>query len=87
MNSESSLPDWVERVLDGAPIHSDRRQLAEILTRLFGKVSYRTIEGRPYPWRKHNGRAVTPTRPAVEAEYRRFVAEPQYRVRGVDAES
>jgi hypothetical protein len=74
------LPDWVEQALAGAPYNLDRRGLAELLSRLFGPISYRTIEGRDWVWRTHNGRAVTETRPAVEAEYARFIAAPEYRV-------
>jgi hypothetical protein len=79
MTSET-LPAWIEHVLETAPRYSDRRGLADLLTRLFGPTSHRTLEERPYVWQIHNGRAVTETRPAVEAEYARFIAAPKYRV-------
>ena len=37
------------------------------------------MEARPYPWRMVNGRATTETRNAVEDEYARFEAAPEYR--------
>ena len=46
---------------------------------LFGPISYRTVEERPFTWQISNGYAVTNTRAAVEAEYSRFVAAPKYR--------
>jgi hypothetical protein len=75
----NSLPNWIEQRLETAPHYSDRRGLAQLLTSLFGPISYRTIEGRPLTWQMSNGRAVTETRPAVEAEYTRFIAAPKYR--------
>jgi hypothetical protein len=74
-----TLPDWVERELETAPIHIGKRDLARLLTRLYGPISHRTIEERPYVWRRFNNYAVTKTRPAVEDGYARFIAEPEYR--------
>ena len=71
-----SLPSWVEHKLEAAPVHSDKRSLAELLSSLFGPISYRTVEDRPFTWQISNGYAVTNTRAAVEAEYARFVAAP-----------
>jgi hypothetical protein len=76
---EAALREQVERVLKTAPVNSGKRGLAEICTLLFGPISYRTIETRPLTWRLHNGKATTPTRPAVEAELQRFLASPKYR--------
>jgi hypothetical protein len=80
MNSEA-LPDYVERRLENAPVYSRKRQLAAIFTELFGPISHRTVESRPLVWRRVSGYgvAVTPTRPAVEAEYRRFAGAVEYR--------
>jgi hypothetical protein len=80
-SSADDLPDWIERRIEGEPVHSDKRGLAKILSDLFGPISYRTVENRPLVWRMSNGKAVTPTRSAVEAEYRRFKASPEYRTR------
>jgi hypothetical protein len=74
------LPDWVERKLEGAPVHLDKRGLAELFSSLFGPISPRTVEERPFTWQLNNNRAVTNTRTAVEYEYARFVAAPKYRV-------
>jgi hypothetical protein len=79
MTSISSLPSWIERKLEAAPVHSDKRSLAELLSSLFGPISYRTVEDRPFTRQISNGYAVTNTRAAVEAEYARFVAAPKYR--------
>jgi hypothetical protein len=78
MNS-TPLPAWIERELKAAPHHLHRRGLADLVTRLFGPISYRTIEGRPYIWRISNGHAVTETRLAIQAEYERFIAAGEYR--------
>jgi hypothetical protein len=75
-----SLPAWVERELETAPHNIDKRALTRLITRLFGPISHRTIEERPYKWRRFNNYAVTETRPAIEAEYARFIAAPEYRV-------
>jgi hypothetical protein len=80
--SAAPLPERIEHKLETAPHFLDKRGLAQLFTELFGPISYRTIEGRPLVWRIHNGRAVTETRAAVEAEYARFVASPEYRVGG-----
>jgi hypothetical protein len=79
MNSASSLPEWVERRLETAPVYSDKRGLAELFSSLFGPISYRTVEDRPFTWQISNGYAVTHTRTAVEDEYARFSAAPKYR--------
>jgi hypothetical protein len=79
-DSEEELPEWVERELALAPYNSDKRGLAELITRLFAPTSYRTVEERPLTWRRHNGKATTPTRPAIVSEYRRWKASPEYRV-------
>jgi hypothetical protein len=75
----NSLPNWIEQRLETAPHYSDRRGLAQLLTSLFGPISYRTIEGRPLTWQMSNGRAVTETRhrgaqvPRRAGEENRFV--------------
>jgi hypothetical protein len=79
MNSASSLPEWVERVVETMPPFSDKRALAKGFSQCFGPISFRTIEDRPFVWRLYNGRATTDTRAAFEAEYARFVAAPKYR--------
>jgi hypothetical protein len=80
MNSASSLPEWVERKLEGVSVYSDKRGLAELLTDIFGApISPRTVEDRPLVWQIYNGYAVTHTRTAVEDEYARFNAAPRYR--------
>jgi hypothetical protein len=79
MTSSISLPDWVEHKLKDAPVHLDKRGLTELFKSLFGPISYRTVEERPFTWQLHNGYAVTNTRTAVEHEYARFVAAPKYR--------
>ena len=38
MNSASSLPEWVERVLETAPVYSDKRAMAELFSSLFGPI-------------------------------------------------
>ena len=82
MTSATPLPPHIERAIETAPHDLDRRGLAALFTEIFGTpYSHRTIEGRPYTWRILNGRALTPVRPAVESEYRRFDAAPQYRVK------
>jgi hypothetical protein len=77
--SPSILPGWVEVKLATSPVYSDKRRLAQIISGLFGPISYRTIETRPLAWRIHNGKAVTETRAAVVAEWERFEASPEYR--------
>jgi hypothetical protein len=73
------LPEWVKRRIETAPEYSDKRTLAQLFTECFGPISYRTIEDRPLVWQLHNGRAVTHTRTAFEAEFARFDAAPRYR--------
>jgi hypothetical protein len=79
LRSSVALPDWIERALDTAPEHSDRLALANLITHLFGPISRRTVEERPYTWILSNGKAVVRTRDAIAAEYERFVASPRYR--------
>ena len=79
MNSVSPLPEWLERVVETAPPFSDKRTLARLFSQCFGPISYRTVEDRPLIWQIFNGRAVTDTRAAFEAEYARFSAAPRYR--------
>jgi hypothetical protein len=76
---KSVLPEWVEREIANEPKHVDKRKLAQIVTRLFGPISHRTIEQRPYRWRRFNNYAVTPLRPAIEAEFARFDSALEYR--------
>lgn len=78
MNS-TSLPAWLERVVEAAPPFSDKRGLAKLFSECFGPISYRTVEDRPLVWQVYNGRATTDTRAAFEAEYARFSAAPRYR--------
>jgi hypothetical protein len=75
----TKLPEWVEAKVQVAPRYSARRGLAELLSELFGPISPRTLEDRPFTWRLSNGRAVTETRAAVEAEFVRFDAALKYR--------
>ena len=79
MNSVLPLPEWLERVVKAAPPFSDKRALAQLFSQCFGPISHRTVEDRPLVWRIFNGRAVTDTRAAFEAEYARFSAAPKYR--------
>jgi hypothetical protein len=76
------LPDWVEAEVALAPIHSTKKELADLISKLFGRISPRTVETRPLVWRVHNGKAVTETRPAIAAEWERFKTSPEYRVAG-----
>ena len=77
--ASASLPAYVERRLETAPEHSDRRGLAQIHTELFGPISARTFEEWPLPWRRVAGKAVTPTRGAIALAYERFQAAPEYK--------
>jgi hypothetical protein len=78
--SPKPLPEWIERKLETTPPRLDRRGLARAFSDIFGvPYSHRTMEARPYPWRMVNGRATTETRNAVEDEYARFEAAPEYR--------
>ena len=79
MNSASSLPEWLERVVGAAPPFSDKRTLAQLFSQCFGPISHRTVEDRPLVWQIFNGRAVTDTRAAFVAEFARFNAAPKYR--------
>jgi hypothetical protein len=74
------LPPWIENVLAGAPAYVTKRELAAIISNLFGPISYRTIETRPFIWKIYNGKAVTSTRGAIISEYNKFLNSPSYRV-------
>jgi len=79
MNSVLPLPEWIGRVVETAPHFVDKRTLAQLFSQCFGPISHRTVEDRPLVWQISNGRAVTETRAAFEAEYARFNASPKYR--------
>jgi hypothetical protein len=78
MNS-ASLPAVIADRLRAAPLNSDRRSLAQLITEMVAPVSPRTLEDWPLTWRLVNGKAVTDTRTAIEVAYRRFQAAPEYR--------
>jgi hypothetical protein len=76
---DSALSARINRRLETAPHHSDRRGLAELHNELFGPISPRTFEEWPLTWQLVNGRAVTNTRDAIELAHARFQAAPKYR--------
>jgi hypothetical protein len=73
------LPAWVEKRLETAPEHSDRRGIAQLHTELFGPISPRSLEEWPLVWRLIAGKAVANTRDAITYAYERFEAAPEYR--------
>jgi hypothetical protein len=75
------LPAWVEKRLETAPEHSDRRGIAQIHTELFGPISPRSLEDWPLAWKLVAGKAVANTRDAITYAYERFQAAPRYRTK------
>jgi hypothetical protein len=69
-----SLP--AEPDLEKLPRYGDRRQLAQIHEQYYGRISPRTLESWPLPWRISNGRAVAETRAFLIEAQRRFDAAP-----------
>jgi hypothetical protein len=61
------------------PVNANRRQLAEIITRYFFKVSPRSLERWPLSWRNVNGQAICRTADALEEARRRLEAAPVIR--------
>jgi hypothetical protein len=53
-------------------MHGDKKQLAEIHKRYFGKMSPRTLERWPIKWRKVNGRNISSVRDFLAESKRRF---------------
>jgi hypothetical protein len=84
--AEAALRDRAEAVIRREPPFATKRRLAEVIEEVTGApISYRTIETRPLPWRIHNGKALTPTGPAIRGEVERVLASPEYRVTGAKA--
>jgi hypothetical protein len=75
----TSLPLYVEKRLETAPEHSDRRGIAAIHTELFGPISPRSLEEWPLVWKLVAGKAVANTREAITYAYQRFRDAPEYR--------
>jgi hypothetical protein len=76
------LRERVERRIRSLPPFLDRRKLAQEFTEVFGtEYSYRTIEARPYVWKRVNGRALAQTRAAFEDEYKRVADSLEYQAR------
>ena len=61
------------------PVNCNRRQLAEIITQHFFKVSPRSLERWPLQWRHVNGQAVCSTADGVEEARKRLQAAPVIR--------
>ncbi|MSO99828.1 MAG: hypothetical protein EXR07_02070 [Acetobacteraceae bacterium] len=55
------LPPELEELLLTLPVRMDRRTLADVITRHFFPVSYRTLEAWPLPTQCVNGKAIVPT--------------------------
>jgi hypothetical protein len=56
-----TLPQHLQDVLSDLPTNVDRRTGADLITRHFFPVSYRTLEAWPLPTRHVNGKAIVPT--------------------------
>jgi hypothetical protein len=72
----ASLPPNIVAVLKQQPENVDRRTGAELVTRHFFPVSYRTIEAWPLPTRRVNGKAIVPTVRLFELAYAKLAAAP-----------
>jgi hypothetical protein len=57
----ATLPLHLIELAEELPAYSDRRSGAALISRKFYRVSHRTLEATALPWRRVNGRAVTPT--------------------------
>lgn len=55
------LPPRLMHVLESAPVYSDRRSGAQLLTHHVIPVAHRSLEAWPLPWQHAYGKAVTPT--------------------------
>jgi hypothetical protein len=59
--------------------HGDRRQLAQIHCKYWGKLSHRSLEKWPLAWRIVGGRAVCSVSEFIAEAQRRFDAAPMIR--------
>jgi hypothetical protein len=71
---DATQPDLAE-----LPVNGNRRQLAEIITRYFFKVSARSLERWPLSWRHVNGQAICQTVDALEEARKRLEQAPVIR--------
>jgi hypothetical protein len=71
-----NLPSDILAVLAQQPENVDRRTGADLVTRHFFPVSYRTVEAWPLPTRRVNGKAIVPTAKLFELAYSKLVAAP-----------
>jgi hypothetical protein len=75
------LPQHLLDLLATLPTNSDREGIAKLTTENFFPTTRRTVEGWPLSWRYPNGRAIAPTREALEYAYRKLHEAPQARRR------
>jgi hypothetical protein len=75
------LPQYLLDLLATLPTNSDREGIAELTRKNFFPTTRRTVEGWPLSWRYPNGKAIAPTREAVEYAYRKLCEAPKARSR------
>jgi hypothetical protein len=71
--------DQPEPDLATLPANLDKRGAAQLITKHFFPVSYRSLERWPLTWRQVNGRSITPTKDLLAEAQRRFDAAPVIR--------
>jgi hypothetical protein len=72
----ADLPPDLLELLTQQPENVDRRTGADLVTRHFFPVSYRSLEAWPLPTRRVNGRAIVPTAKLFELAFAKLNAAP-----------
>jgi hypothetical protein len=73
---EPGPADQSEPDLSSLPINVDKRGAAELITRFYFPVSYRSLERWPIAWRSVNGRNIAATKDLLAEARRRLLAAP-----------
>jgi hypothetical protein len=74
---DTDLPPEIIKLLADLPVNVDRKVGAAVVTHNFFKISPRSLERWPLPWRRVNGRANTPTVELVREAHARLTAAPE----------
>ena len=72
----ADLPPHLLDVLAEQPANVDRRTGAELITRHFFPISYRSLEAWSLPTRRVNGKAIVPTVKLFEIAFAKLTAAP-----------
>jgi hypothetical protein len=74
LGQQADLPQDLLDLLATLPTNSDREGIAALVTKHFFPTTRRTVEGWRLSWRYPNGKAIAPTREALEYAYRKMRA-------------